>query len=98
LIRFWISWWQPGEDYRPLTFPPNNHILGWWRSGERGEGESSLCAAVSAKDEDAAKRYVLKDWPEATDWRFCNVVASDYVPGDRFPLSDWMKPRFGVKT
>jgi hypothetical protein len=91
--RFWISWWQPGEDHRPLGYPPNESILGWWCSGSRDAGpdrqERSVCAVVKAASEYDARMAVLRDWPEATDWRFCNEEADDYRPGDRFPLSDW---------
>ncbi len=92
-MRFWLSWHQPSEDIRPLHFPPLEGILGWWRSGENATGEATLCALVRSTDEDGAKRAVLKDWPEAERWRFCNAVEDDYVPSERFPLSDWMKER-----
>lgn len=89
--RFWISWHQPGDDYRPLTYPPNAAVIGWWKSGE---GRMPiLCAVVAAADEGAACAAVLQDWPEATDWRFCDEKPADWMPNDRFPLSDWMRER-----
>jgi hypothetical protein len=96
MSRFWVSWYQPTEDYRPLTYPPNNHILGWWCSGHAEVG-STICAAIEAENEEAAREAVLKDWPEAfdvEDWRFINEKPNDWKPGDRFSLSDWMIERF----
>jgi len=96
LQRFWASWNETGQDYRPMTSPPNPAILGWWCSGEAGDGSySTMCAWVEAKDEDAAMTAVKQDWPPARkmDWRFFEERAPDWTPGDRFPLSDWSKER-----
>ena len=95
--RFWISWIQKTEDERPLSFPPNPAILGWWCSGYDGLGNPILCAAVQASDQDEAERAIGIDWPEnERSSRFFEERATDWIPGDRFPLSDWMKERFGV--
>ena len=96
--RYWLSWYQAGPDYRPLTFPPNEAVLGWWctGSGDHGgfEDVSILCALVQAESEDAAWKAVLKDWPDMIDHRFIEAVGANYIiTSDRFPLSDWMKPR-----
>lgn len=93
LKRFWISWSQPTEDDRPLTYPPNAAILGWWCSGYDADGYATLCAFVQAKSEADAELQVLKDWPEAGPWRFNDERAWDWEPSDRFPLSDWMEER-----
>ena len=96
-MRFWISWVQPTEDHRPLHYPPGEAILGWWCSGEDcATNNSMLCAVVEAASEKQAKRVILKEWPEAgnVEWRFVEERGDDWLPGDRFPLSDWMKPRF----
>lgn len=97
---FWISWEQPTEDYRPLTYPPNPAILGWWCSGS-GEGYFTLCAYVEAENEAAAEEAVLKDWPEIEHWRFCQG-RDHYEPSDRFPVDDgWAAERlkkWSVKT
>ena len=93
-MHFWISWYQPTEDHRPLTYPPNASILGWWCTGTRGSDDAStMCALVSADSEEAAKQAIRKDWPEAEEWRFCEKKESLEL-SDRFPLSDWMEPRF----
>jgi hypothetical protein len=92
---FWLSWEDPSEDYRPLTYPPNKHILGWWCSGS-GDGYSSICAYVEAEDDDGARAAVLKDWPEAfdrdSDWRIFQPCEK-YQPSSRFPPADWMVER-----
>jgi hypothetical protein len=89
----WISWWQPAGDYRPLSYPPNAAILGWWCTGSNERNGSSICALVKADTEDAAKAAVSIDWPEAESWRFCEPRESAKL-SDRFPLGDWMVQRF----
>jgi hypothetical protein len=90
---YWISWYQPTEDYRPLGYPPNEAVLGWWCSGSRcSDDAATLCAYVHAGDEKAAKEAVLRDWPEATEWRFCEPREA-VIESSRFPLEDWMRER-----
>ena len=92
---FWISWYQPTDDHRPLSFPPNESILGWWCTGQRCSDDSStLCAMIVAEDEAYAKIAIRKDWPEAGDWRFCDESKNTDLC-DRFPTNDWMKIRIG---
>jgi ribosomal protein S19E (S16A) len=75
-----------------LTDPPNEQILGWWKSGQRDD-DAILCAAVRAEDEVGARCAVLKDWPEATEWRFCDQLKK-FVNSERFPLKrDWVRQR-----
>ncbi len=89
---WWVSWYQPTEDHRPLSFPPNEGVMGWWCSGDSGDS-SVLVAQVKAENESEAKNVVNQDWPEAFTWRFCRETSSE-EPGGRFQLSDWMKERF----
>jgi len=95
MTRFWCSWEQPTDDYRCLHWPPDERILGYWCSGEAEEAYI-LCAVVQAKDENDARAAVEKEWPEfcVEEWRFLNPTSNDFVPGDRFPRSDWMIERF----
>lgn len=94
MSRFWLGWEEHSKDYRPLHDPPNEAILGWWCSGESGDLKTSfhtLCALVEAESEEAAKIAVMEDWPPPEhrlppSWRFCNLVADDYMPGPRFPV------------
>lgn len=92
--RFWLSWNEKNEDVRPLTFPPNPAVLGWWCTGEAGDDSySTMVAWVEARNESEAKVAVLKDWPGNHEWRFVEECALDWFPNERFPLSDWSKKR-----
>lgn len=98
MTRFWISWVQPTEDWRPLTDPPQNQIVGWWCSGYDPEDRATLCALVSASTLDDAKNALRVSWPEVPpnkgDWRFAEEREPKYLPGDRFPLEkSWEKER-----
>ena len=95
---YWISWYQPTDDERPLNYPPNDAVLGWWNSGSRcSDCAHTLCAWVSAPDEETAKSAVQRDWPEAVEWRFCEK--RDRIDsGDRFRPTNWMIPRMDAYT
>jgi hypothetical protein len=93
LLRYWVSWHQPSDDIRPLTFPPNIRVLGWWCSGYDSDDVPQLCAIVDAPSQNDAFEAISKDWPEAERWRFCDEKPADWLPNNRFPLSDWMKGR-----
>lgn len=91
---WWISWYQPTDDVRPLNYPPGENVLGWWNSGTRCQDNAGcLVAQVRADSESQAKEEIAKDWPEADEWRFCDET-DKRAPNDRFPLSDWMEKRF----
>ena len=89
---YWLSWFQPTDDHRPIAFPPNKGILGWWCTGEY-DGGSTLCAWVLATDEEFAKNLVKIDWPEVVKWRFIEE-REKVTHCDRFQLVPWMEPRF----
>lgn len=95
---FWMRWYQPGEDYRPLSFPPNESILGWWCSGRRGDEDNTaiLVALVKASDEAAAVKAVAVDWPEH-QLDFCQEL-EPYPLSDRFPIpaDSWMAKRVPI--
>lgn len=93
--RYWVSWYQPTDDERPITFPPNPAILGWWCTGEKGDGSAfTICALVRALSPQEAQQAVLTDWPEVAEYRFFSQVESGWKPPeDRFPRSSWMLPR-----
>jgi len=107
-MRYWVSWIQKTEDYRPLTFPPNRRILGWWCSGYDYEGDNeyaTICTLIEADCIAEATASVLIDWPESIesgdDFRFFEEKSDDWLPGDRFPFSDWMNERLkmnGIDT
>jgi hypothetical protein len=96
--RFWLSWPQPTEDFRPLTDPPQPAgILGWWCSGYDADDVALLCALVEASNLKAAKAAVRQSWPEAPSkqqvWRIENEHDATFRPGDRFPVNDWIADR-----
>lgn len=94
--RYWVSWEQPTDDYRPLHDPPNGNICGWWCSGQTGEDNWTLCAVVDAEDSDDAERSIRKDWPEApfqNCWRFFEEKPLGWQPSNRFPVKVWMEVR-----
>lgn len=94
--RFWISWYQKTEDYRPLVYPPQKGIIGWWCSGTRlSDGSSTLVALVEVENEDNIPELLKPHWKdeERSDFRFVEEVDMDWKPNNRFPLSDWMKER-----
>jgi len=87
----WISWYQPTEDYRPTQYPPTEGILAWWKTGESDRG-ATLVALIDAETEDAAKGHIHLNWPEASEWRFCEDRA-DKTFSSRYPVQDWMVAR-----
>ena len=92
---WWVSWYQPTDDPRPLTWPPHKNILGYWETGYRdSDGAFTLCAYLLACSERIGKRIIKKQWPEAKEWRFFDRAERNEVDEGRFPMSDWMKPRF----
>lgn len=105
--KFWVSWIQPTEDFRPINYPPNEQILGWWCSGYDSSDNPIICACVVGIGETIGDRMrsatdaIDIEWPESTSseenstgWRFFDEKADDFRTSDRFPLSDWMKERF----
>lgn len=84
---FWISWYQPTEDYRPVYDPDKESApfnQDYWCSGA-SDTAWTMCALVPASSEAGAKALVLKYWPEAERWRFCDKKPCGWRPGDRFP-------------
>lgn len=88
---FWISWYQPTEDYRTIydkrkESEPFGHR--YWCSGETCSEPTTwtMCAMVDASSEEDAMALVLSYWPEAEEWRFCEEKPTGWAPGDRFPM------------
>lgn len=95
MTLFWVSWIQPTEDFRPLTDPPNDNVLGWWCSGYSSDESPILCAAVTGRNEVDTAKHIRKSWPELKDWRFCEPRPRDWTPGDRFLITKaWERKRF----
>lgn len=95
---YWIGWNQPSADPRPITFPPPDFIIGWWCTGESGDdpADSLLVAHVVAESPEQAHSLIEQPscWPDAGEVRFCK--RKETQPGDRFPLHEWMKPRYAA--
>lgn len=95
--RFWVSWCDAEQDYRPLHDPPVLGILGWWCSGETCDEPTryTIVAWVEAADESAARALLAADWPEtqAAEFRFVDEVERSWRPSDRFPLASWTETR-----
>lgn len=90
---YWTSWIQPTKDTRPLGYPPNPNVLGWWKTGTRLPDQSGvLCAMVKANTPEDARGFVKVDWPEADEWRFTDQIHTTTL-SDRFEIKPWMHKR-----
>jgi hypothetical protein len=91
MSNFWLSWYCLDGDMGKFELHSP-----WWISGTRTDDDAStICAAVQAEDEEAAKEVVLASYdtrPTALEWRFCEPRMSGWTPfGDRFTRKEWMK-------
>lgn len=94
--RWWISWWHdralgPFELHTP-----------WWVSGGSGSVDS-ICAAVLAPNEQAARELVIGAYdarPQALVFRFVEERPDDWAPwklppgaegSPRFQRATWMQ-------
>jgi hypothetical protein len=93
--RYWLSWYDESFDYRPVKYPPNEAILGWWCTGLDHRDRATICALVQASSEHEAWAAVAKDWPQSSEHRFIEDRGPDYViTSDRFPrTAAWMISR-----
>lgn len=90
---WWLSWWRTTELGAYEIHSP------WWVSGyrERADGgtDDSICAAVMAPDEDAAREVILASYdtrPADVEWRFVEEMPAGSSPfTDRFPRAGWMR-------
>lgn len=84
---YWLSWEFGNESggYE-LHWP-------WWVSGY-GDGYKTICAAIFARDAEAAKEVVYDcydDRPDHIVFRFIEERPDDFVPYcDRFKWQSWM--------
>lgn len=91
-MRYWVSWVQPTEDFRPMMWPlPSN--MDYWCSGYDSDGMPILCALIDAESDVRAREQIAAYWPETTgvNWRTWDEKPDDWTPGDRFPLEN-LKP------
>lgn len=96
---FWVSWYQPPGDHRPMTDPPTEQVLGWWCTGYDMEDRATICAAVAASTEQEVWAAIRdpKNWPDASTDRFCESRLLEDLDNlrvhDRFPKRAWMVER-----
>ena len=92
LVRpFWLSWFHTNElGGFDLLWP-------WWETAcchETGGRSITICAAVQADSEEAAKEVVLASFdvrPTHVQWRFCEPRPVNWEPfNDRFERDAWM--------
>ncbi len=90
--NWWVSWIAKRVNFE-IHSP-------WWVSGvaygPNGEERHTICAAVRAKSETAAKKYIRDchdaPKPRDLDWRFIEERGEEWEPfSDRFPRGKWMK-------
>ena len=88
MTNYWLSWYGSHGAFT-LHWP-------WWISGAAFRGDEeipTICAAVQAVDEEAAKEIVRESLDEPVDleWRFVNPREDDWSPySGRFPRAKWM--------
>lgn len=87
---YWISWYQTEEAGEFELHTP------WWISGYAlGGTNPTICAAVMAVDEAAARERILASFdrrPDRLEFRFVTAQAPDWSPYcDRFQAADWMR-------
>lgn len=100
--NFWVSFWAAREFGAFEIHSP------WWFSGYRFKPgtklddiddedttESSVCAAVRAESEEAAREFIYQSFdvrPECIEFRFVEERPADWSPySDRFRQAAWMK-------
>jgi len=89
---FWVSWYHDPDGPEFELWSP------WWISGWRPVDDfekvhSTVCAAIKAENEDAAKAKVLSsyDEPVEIEWRFVEGRPDEWSPfSARFPKAKWM--------
>lgn len=85
---WWLSW------YATADVGPFELHSPWWISGCRLDDDArTVCAAIRASDEDAAREIVFASHdarPAQVEFRFIRRL--DRSPfSDRFPRADWMQ-------
>lgn len=81
--RYWVRFFSPGSDPRPLTVPAPYQ---WWCSGYSSDGAAVICAVVRASAEDFWPA-LEKWWPGLTP-SSCEEISEAWSPGDRFPNTE----------
>lgn len=93
MTNYWISWY-----HKPAMGPFELHWP-WWVTGARWMGHfhshPTICAAVRAPSEDAAKEIIAASYERPCgqiEWRFCLYREFSWDPfTERFPCAGWMR-------
>ena len=92
--RYWISFYSGYYGDEGCTAPPfqvwisgeserRGHLPQSFESGSP-KNDCTICTVVDANNENEIWESVGKHFLDY-EKRFCDVVESDFVPGDRFP-------------
>lgn len=93
--NWWVGFWILQGDLKHFEYHGP-----WWRSGERGDEvdltEHSICAAVHAESERAAKKVIEDAFDKghypSGEFRFVSERDDKWAPWtDRFKAAPWMK-------
>ena len=90
---YWVSFIMPVKEK-----PKFEYHGPWWTTGHTDDGRVTVCAAVVATSEAAAKRVIVTahDDEFVPKWRFCDEKPEDWNPFDhRFPRAEWMRWPWG---
>lgn len=84
--RYWVSWWSGNYADEGCTKPPFRPFVSGYKDSQKDEDKDlcSFCTLMEAKSEDDIWKLVDKHYPDYEE-RFCELVADDYMPNNRFP-------------
>ncbi len=84
--RWWVSWHQGGDDYRPVQWPLAKPLIAYWCSGH-GEDSASLCLLAEADTAQEVDDAIMAYWPDRGEMRFFEERAAGWTPEpSRFPM------------
>jgi hypothetical protein len=88
--NYWLSWYHDIDALGAFELHSP-----WWVSGTRLDGADTVCAAIKAENEDAAKAAVVAAYdtpPDTLEWRFCERQPDVWSPfNTRFQRSAWIQ-------
>ena len=80
MSTYWMRFFIPGDDPRPMTVPAPCE---WWCSGS-SENHSTVCALVVTDDDPESVIFDERFWPDAMI-DSVDEKPDGWRPGDRFP-------------
>jgi hypothetical protein len=86
--KYWTGWLSHKchRNGKPTSFH-------YWCSGERcSDGKKTWVATITAESEKDAEK-ILRCHFAGVEMRFCDEVADDFTPSNRFPIENsWKEP------